>query len=394
MFATDPVPQWNKDMNQIWGRKSSGDIKEDLMQHLAMNAHRSDPIGNTRKEILQTLKSSDDAISNHKQSLEKYMGVEGKDPWSNANYRELEKYHTEELERYELRSNLLKSRYDMLMDNRKHIKAVDAQGSVLLDGKPVTWRVPLKGIEYNVKPGWESRLQMDVPKIVAHYKYEANHAGQDPITYVKDNLIKRESELKSIIDTNNRYIEGVKSGNPEPKNPAYPNIKDPVKAARRIEADLLKHQDELSRTTARLDWLNANKDRFSHVPPPRGQAYSYDVDFADEQFNKMMHWNEPIAQQSEHVQTAIKKILPGLDQSTTTGQQAYHRLSDLKSSELGKRYADKESQKAASEELRQAGVPGHKYYAAGSRNPNKTDKNHNYVVYPGAEEHIQILEKK
>ena len=87
----------------------------------------------------------------------------------------------------------------------------------------------------------------------------------------------------------------------------------------------------------------------------------YTVDIPDEQIAKMLDWDKPLSQQPASVRKAIKALEP-LAEDSDTGSDIYALIRS------GLSGSHSEAQAAASEILRQAGIPGMRFLDAGSRN--------------------------
>jgi hypothetical protein len=130
------------------------------------------------------------------------------------------------------------------------------------------------------------------------------------------------------------------------------------------------------------------------------------IDFADDQIGNMMHWEKPLKDQPEHILKTAKRLLSGsdlskynisaLEEGDLTGEDFYKILSDkidranphpMKEYSDDYRFANEEASKI----LHDSGIPGHKYAASTAKHGVHSKVKHNYVVYPGAEKHINIL---
>ena len=108
------------------------------------------------------------------------------------------------------------------------------------------------------------------------------------------------------------------------------------------------------------------------------------VDLPDEMIDRMLDWDKPFLDQSQAVKDLAKsKLPPGVYQGLLT-----QRTGDLV--EALAVYGGGKAK--ASELLRQAGIPGIKYLDAGSRAGEKGTRN--FVVFPGEEKKVKILERK
>jgi hypothetical protein len=113
----------------------------------------------------------------------------------------------------------------------------------------------------------------------------------------------------------------------------------------------------------------------------------YKVDLPDEAIAKMLDWDKPLSQQP-HVQAALRKD-PNLGKladfsfpserglQSMTGEQLVDQLG-----RLSPRHAD---------QLRELGIPGIRYLDSGSRGAGTGTSN--YVVFPGEEHLLKILER-
>jgi hypothetical protein len=99
----------------------------------------------------------------------------------------------------------------------------------------------------------------------------------------------------------------------------------------------------------------------------------YTVDIPDEMVGRMLDWDKPLSQQSKTIQDIGKSL--GLDMDDLGG--------DLVNAINAKR-------PEGAEKLRQAGIPGIRYYDAQSRDGKKSTTQ-NIVVFPGEEEAIKML---
>jgi hypothetical protein len=118
---------------------------------------------------------------------------------------------------------------------------------------------------------------------------------------------------------------------------------------------------------------------------PRGNLYK--VDLPDDQIARMLDWDKPLSQQAPGVQAAFSKL--GLD-SGVTGQQAYRAAHEV-AIRSGKAAPAAEKERQATEALRRAGIPGIRYLDGGSRTAGQGSSN--FVVFPGNEGLLQILER-
>jgi hypothetical protein len=113
---------------------------------------------------------------------------------------------------------------------------------------------------------------------------------------------------------------------------------------------------------------------------PAGNLYK--VDLPDEHIAKMLDWDKPLSQQAPEVQRAIK-IYKGdnwwiVNKDRVTGEKLISEIHGRNNAELSSALGD-------------MGVPGIRYLDGGSRGAGQGTSN--YVVFPGNENLLQILER-
>ena len=110
----------------------------------------------------------------------------------------------------------------------------------------------------------------------------------------------------------------------------------------------------------------------------------YKVDLPDEHIAKMLDWDKPLSQQAPEVQKALQSHGIGGDAwSEITGPNLINQL--------GQRLDNKNTSIAASQALQKQGIPGIRYLDGGSRIAGAGSSN--YVIFPGNENLLQILER-
>jgi hypothetical protein len=149
-------------------------------------------------------------------------------------------------------------------------------------------------------------------------------------------------------------------------------------------------QETLSQFSGK-DAANAKRtfDMASKAFQNQKGSYLYQVDLPDEQIAKMLDYDKPLSKQPEYIKQQLLDLIEyeGLpeylrkdiiqDRGLNTGQRVYGELVKT----LG-------SDKAASEALRQASIPGIRYLDDGSRGAGKGTSN--FVVFPGMEDMLRI----
>jgi len=133
------------------------------------------------------------------------------------------------------------------------------------------------------------------------------------------------------------------------------------------------------------DWLEKNAGRLS-----LDQGSLYKVDLPDEAIAKMLDYDKPLSQQAPEVQAIAAKRLEeirgiGAIVPANPSGEYLHRAFSPQAGEQGF------GQSVAAQRLREAGIPGIRYLDAGSRGQGQGSSN--YVVFPGNESLLTILER-
>ena len=115
----------------------------------------------------------------------------------------------------------------------------------------------------------------------------------------------------------------------------------------------------------------------------------YKADLPDEMIDKMLDWDKPLSEQPKAVQEAIEKLKPQMSTSwqkainnKTSGQSLYTAIGSATNKQVD-----------SSALLAGVGIPGIKYLDSGSRGAEGTGTR-NFVVFPGEEKKVKILERK
>lgn len=120
----------------------------------------------------------------------------------------------------------------------------------------------------------------------------------------------------------------------------------------------------------------------------------YKADLPDEMIDRMLEWEKPLSEQSEFVKAAIRAMPDAPDESkwkNWTGEYLYR----IHLQRGGRESPEKSLKVTASEKLQNASIPGIKYLDAGSRNRGlSATGTRNFVVFPGEEKKVRILERK
>jgi len=137
------------------------------------------------------------------------------------------------------------------------------------------------------------------------------------------------------------------------------------------------------------DYLEKNYDAL------RNQSGSlYKADLPDDMIDRMLDWEKPLSEQSEFVKAAIRAMPDAPDESkwkNWTGEYLYR----IHLQRGGRESPEKPLKVTASEKLQNASIPGIKYLDAGSRSRGQSATGtRNFVVFPGEEKKVKILERK
>jgi len=139
-------------------------------------------------------------------------------------------------------------------------------------------------------------------------------------------------------------------------------------------------------------WLGkASKAKDAFDASQKGALYK--VDLPDNAIARMLDWDKPLSQQTPEVQAALKAAgvadIDNWAQTGLRGSEAYKRAKMGAPAKLPLRQIDDEI--FAAQKLRAAGIPGIRYLDAGSRGAGAGTSN--YVVFPGEESLLKILER-
>lgn len=177
------------------------------------------------------------------------------------------------------------------------------------------------------------------------------------------------------------------------------------KAISNLQADLQRLRDLPNgggNAAMRDNFVKMDEDKLSELhawksgaPPSKGSMYQVDIAAEPEH---LLNLDKPLSQQTQHVQDAVKKLLPNIDAESTTGMGAYHMIGH----QLGQHTPEEAAMVTngiipgknlgdvvASRRLREAGIPGLSYLDRTSRRVG--DGTQNYVVFN--DKHVKIDKK-
>jgi hypothetical protein len=159
------------------------------------------------------------------------------------------------------------------------------------------------------------------------------------------------------------------------------NVNKAIAAMKKEVATMTAHKDSpylrqgaFQETQDALNYLQQMK---KGAAPQTGALYT--ADLPDEMIDRMLDWDKPLSEQSP----AIKKAMGSRYENwkNSTGQDLYETLSEG----LG-------GDKVTSDWLRENNIPGIRYLDADKRLGGSGTRN--FVVFPGEEKKVKILEKK
>lgn len=165
------------------------------------------------------------------------------------------------------------------------------------------------------------------------------------------------------------------------------------------------YQNDVIKALADDDWLGfdypsqaitaAFRDLDNYDPSPalrraiEGSGHFYEFDLPESAIDNMLDWDAPLSEQSERIQDAISKARDSIrklspeyaDNMDITGEGLY---------QLYREYRGGSSQ-AASEGLKELGIPGIKYHDGMSRAAGEGTRN--FVIFPGNEDLVKAISR-
>ena len=174
------------------------------------------------------------------------------------------------------------------------------------------------------------------------------------------------------------------------------NVNKAIAAIKKEVATMSAHKDSpylrqgaFQETQDALNYLQQMK---KGAAPQTGALYT--ADLPDEMVDRMLDWEKPLSEQSEFVKAAIRAMPNAPDESkwkNWTGEYLYR----IHLQRGGRESPEKSLKVTASEKLQNASIPGIKYLDAGSRSRGlSATGTRNFVVFPGEEKKVRILERK
>lgn len=155
------------------------------------------------------------------------------------------------------------------------------------------------------------------------------------------------------------------------------NINKAIEFIKREKKTYERHGLSVQQTIDTLDYLKQTK---KGKKPEVGAFYK--ADLPDEMIDRMLDWDASIKSQPENVRKAVEPFM--------------NKYGVAKTADIGTLISAMEREMPSSmvsEKLREAGIPGIKYLDAGSRGQGGSGTR-NFVVFPGEEKKVRILERK
>lgn len=119
----------------------------------------------------------------------------------------------------------------------------------------------------------------------------------------------------------------------------------------------------------------------------------YKVDLPDEMAAKMLDWDKPLSQQPESVRKVLEPLVKeALRKGGTPTQNLDYYVARQTGSDIHELLRANIGNKNLAETVRNLGIPGIRYLDQGSRTAGQGT--YNYVVFPGEEKALKILERK
>jgi hypothetical protein len=122
----------------------------------------------------------------------------------------------------------------------------------------------------------------------------------------------------------------------------------------------------------------------------------YTVDLPDEHIDRMLDWHKPLGQQPKAIRDAInktKELLPANAMSDLGNDLSVLYGKDVTPNEFLNTWEALTGSIGSGEAaLQKNGIPGIKYFDAGSRDVGNGTRN--FVIFPGEEHNLKILERK
>ena len=160
---------------------------------------------------------------------------------------------------------------------------------------------------------------------------------------------------------------------------------------------------DLAKASSELGWKDAPNPfddeaatllRSLDLKPEGGALYT--LDLPDEMIDRMLDWDKPLSEQSEAVRKVLMPMVMAKMKERGTPPHALEYSANralggdiVKNLFVGNGVTSKD----VSRMLQEAGIPGVRYFDAGSRGGDSATGTRNFVVFPGEEKKVKILKR-
>jgi hypothetical protein len=213
-----------------------------------------------------------------------------------------------------------------------------------------------------------------------------------------------------------RKYENIESNKVMDGDELFQNTRESVEKTTRSQGFPADYSTSTDVTRKVLEWMNEGNDVndflkknvvWDELKPAfetaiqslkniRESSSLYKADLPDEMIDRMLDWDAPLSEQPAAVRDVLMPLVTAALAKQGTPK---HLLEHYANRQLGGDLVkdvlvgNGRGRKDVSELLRQAGIPGIKYLDAGSRGQSGTGTR-NFVVFPGEEKKVKILERK
>jgi hypothetical protein len=151
--------------------------------------------------------------------------------------------------------------------------------------------------------------------------------------------------------------------------------------------DILSYAEDVGYAPSVIDWFKTDV-----IPKTKMPGYLYTHDLSDEAVARMLDWDKPLSQQSQHVKDALEK-------SDYAFRDMAYDLTGDPDPTGGYIARTGMNPKEFAEHMRSLGVPGVKYLDQNSKarqamDPEFTEGTRNFVLFPGEEGSSKIIRRE
>lgn len=206
------------------------------------------------------------------------------------------------------------------------------------------------------------------------YLAEAENVGRDYAQSLSQRLPNRVQLDNTPIKGDTIFSRAIEKLGTQGKEAALKDLDDSIRRNETYAPDMAELYRDVRRQILEIDPKKVNVN----------QGTLYKADLPDEMIDRMLDWDKPFLDQSQEIKDLARNLLP---------PAVYNQLLTQRSGDFVEELAKYKGGKAkASELMRQASIPGIKYLDAGSRGQGGSGTR-NFVVFPGEEKKVRILER-